>query len=137
MATIKELNKARDAVLEKAQALANTGTHSQCQEAMAAVVKAQNDIIAFITEGAKPCPRCGGKPIGMEQPIGKRGRVEYEVGCPACKPFEHTDGTMRKVSTRGGLLPRHAVEAWNEGPDHWTLHFEGIIPQVQKAEADE
>lgn len=58
---------------------------------------------AKITEGALPCSCGAGKPHGMIQPLGKKGRVEFEVGCLACP---------RRV--RGGLLPRHAVEAWNE-----------------------
>lgn len=57
-----------------------------------------------ICEGADPCPTCGTSPIGLEQPKPKGG-VEYELGCPVCPG----------VKVRGSLLPRHAVEAWNEG----------------------
>lgn len=74
-----------------------------------------------IVEGAKPCPTCGKTPHGIRHEVG-RGKmkwVEFEVGCLDCKPFEHMDGTTRRHAARGGLLPRHTVEAWNAGPDLW------------------
>ena len=73
-----------------------------------------------IAEGAMPCPSCKTPAIGIEHQAGKRG-FEYEVGCPHCPPFTHTDGTQRKVAARGGALPRHTVELWNEGPDYWII----------------
>jgi hypothetical protein len=71
------------------------------------------EMSALISEGAEACPHCGQLPHGMEHPSG------FEVGCLSCKPFQHTDGTMREHRVKGALLPRHAVEAWNEGPDAW------------------
>ena len=85
---------------------------------MDAHIKAlRGELQAVLTEGAQPCPLCGQKPHGMEQPTAKG--VEYEIGCLGCKPFKHKDGTTRRPAVRGGLLPKHAVEAWNAGPDFW------------------
>ncbi len=120
MKKIHEIKADREKHLAHAREIAATGTAEECRAASDAVEKAQKDLIARITEGARPCPRCGEAPTGMEQPAGK-GRTEYEIGCQKCKPFTHTDGTIRKASVRGGMLPRHAVDAWNEGPDMWTV----------------
>lgn len=62
----------------------------------------QTKLSSIIAEGAVPCSCGAGHPHGMIQP-GTKGRDEYEVGCLVC--------TLR---VRGGLLPKHAVEAWNE-----------------------
>lgn len=86
--------------------------HAIVHTAPAAEVKAASDTVKAarralsdaICEGANPCPLCDAAPIGLEQPRGKGG-VEYEIGCPSC----------RDTRVRGGMLPRHAVEAWNEG----------------------
>jgi len=89
--------------------------------AVAAEMKAAGKLLVkLITEGADPCPRCAAPPHGMRQPNG-RGGFEYEVGCTTCQPFKHVDGTIREFRVRGGLLPRHAVEAWNAGPDYWKI----------------
>jgi hypothetical protein len=85
-------------------------------------VRELNDkLIAALTAGALPCPMCGNPVHGMEQP-GSRGSVEFEIGCVPCRPFVWTDGTVRNACVRGGLLPRHAVEAWNAGPNQWQLN---------------
>lgn len=84
-----------------------------------AVKTKQAELSAAITEGAQPCPLCKQVPHGIEQPAAGGKSVEYEIGCLGCKPIKHTDGTMRRPAVRGGLLAKHAVEAWNAGPDHW------------------
>jgi hypothetical protein len=86
---------------------------------LAAQIKAmQADMSALITKGAAPCPKCQQPPIGIRQPKAGGG-FEYEIGCLMCKPFKHSDGSIRQCRVRGGLLPRHAVDAWNEGPSCW------------------
>lgn len=88
--------------LAKYRAMADTATQSELRKASDAVKECRKALSACITEGAEPCPDCKVLPHGMEQPKGDS--VEYEVGCLACGK-----------SVRGGLLPKHAVEAWNEG----------------------
>lgn len=115
---MKEIKSKLAAALERYRAIANTAPAAEVREASAAVKALQAELSAAICEGANPCPDCGGAPHGIEQPrIG--GGVEYEVGCTRCGWFLHTDDTPRDHGARGGLLPRHAVEAWNEGPDYW------------------
>jgi hypothetical protein len=113
MSKINDLKAALDKHLAHARSIHDTATHAESQDASRAVEQAQRDLSAHITDGAKPCPVCDRQPIGMEQPVGARargereGRVEYEIGCISCSG----------LSVRGGLLPRHAVEAWNEKVD--------------------
>lgn len=78
-------------------------------------------IAAAIADGAKPCPFCEQPVTGIEHQGKREGSFEYEVGCTACPAFEHTDGTKRRPAARGGVLPRHTVELWNEGPDYWIV----------------
>ena len=86
---------------------------------LAAQIKAmQTEMSDLITKGANMCPKCLQAPIGIRQPKAGGG-FEYEVGCMTCKPFKHSDGSIRQCRVRGGLLPRHAVDAWNEGPSCW------------------
>jgi hypothetical protein len=101
-----------------ADALAAARSAPNDRELSVAVEDLQKAISASITEGAMPCPKCKVMPLGMEHPTG-RGGVEFEIGCLTCKPFVHDDGTKRQCRTRGGSMAKHAVEAWNEGPDCW------------------
>lgn len=118
MAKINDIKAERDAALEHARSINDTGTQAELREASARVEKAQKDLIAIIIEGAKPCPRCGAKPTGVEQPTG-RGGSEYEIGCPTCTYVKFEDGSLHMALVRGGMIPRHAVEVWNEGMDVW------------------
>lgn len=61
-----------------------------------------------IVGDAKPCPDCGARPIGIEQPK-RDGGVEYEIGCPACPDHR----------ARGGPMPSAARDAWNAGSAYW------------------
>ena len=97
----------------------NTMTVAEANKAAGEIGALRDTIAMTIAEGADPCPFCGQVPRGIEHHA-KRG-YEYEVGCISCPPFEHTDGTKRKVAARGGVLPRHTVELWNEGPDYWIV----------------
>lgn len=116
----RELERARE---EYQKAVTNGDTHT-IKRATAAVRARQDALAGAIADGANPCPFCKVMPHGMEQPHVVNNvecGVEFEVGCLACKPFVWSDGTTRKVSVRGGLIPRQTVEAWNEGPDYWTI----------------
>lgn len=81
--------------------------------ASGAVKELQRELSEAITDGADPCPLCGQRPHGIEHQVarGRRVGVEYEIGCLGCV-VDPSD--PERVSVRGGLLPRHAVEAWNE-----------------------
>lgn len=93
---------------------------SKLADATAEVQRLQAEISSEITRGANKCPDCGNAPIGMQHPKA-RGAFEFEIGCPVCKPFEHEDGTIRDHRVRGGMMPHHAVEAWNAGPSFWLV----------------
>lgn len=114
----KEAKSALEAALADYRATSNP-TAAQNTEHTAKIKAARKAVSDAITEGAMPCPGCGERPHGMEQPTVKS--KEFELGCLSCKPFIHEDGTGRAFRVRGGLMPRHAVEAWNEGPDLWMV----------------
>lgn len=108
--------------------LAEKGTPTEIRAAADAAKAAGLAFTAAITEGAKPCPFCAKHPHGIEQPRSGGDGYEYEIGCLTCPPFKYADGTMRQVRVRGGLLPRHAVDAWNEGPDNWIKEQDANAP---------
>lgn len=92
-------------------------------ENTAEVKRLQRALAALVAEGANPCPRCGAEPHGIEQPRGD-GKVivtEYEIGCLACGPFEHEDGTMREPRVKRQQTRAQAVLVWNAGPDFWAV----------------
>lgn len=119
MTNIKDTKKKLGEALAAAREISNTGTREQQQQATEKVTALQLAISDAITEGAVACPLCKTLPHGMEHPTGKGGAT-YEIGCIAgCKPITHDDGTTREPRVRGGMMPKHAVEAWNGGPDFW------------------
>lgn len=114
--SINELKQELAVALQNARDAHDTATHHESQELSNVVVALQKAISDAICEGANPCPRCANPPIGIEQP-NARGGVEYEIGCGAgCEPFADNNGTMRQCRVRGGMMPKHTVEAWNAGP---------------------
>lgn len=116
--TLTELKQAIDEAQARYLEIVNTAPQADVLEAGRRVKALRADLVSLLTEGAKACPSCGAAPHGMEQPTGKGG-TEYEIGCLACGPFVHKDGTVRQHRVRGGMLPKHAVDAWNAGPDFW------------------
>lgn len=112
--TIAKTKAALDEAKAHYLSIANTAPAEEQRAASEKIKAFQSELSALITEGAKPCPSCGGAPVGIEQP-----GPTFEVGCSSCGWFRHTDGTVRDHSARGGIMPRHTVEAWNEGPDWW------------------
>lgn len=118
---IKEAKKALEAAQSHYLAIESAAPAKDRAEASAKVKDARAAIMAAITEGALPCPISGLPPIGMEQPSSSGRGFEYEIGSGfhGVKPFRHSDGSIREPRVRGGLLPKHAVEAWNAGPDYW------------------
>lgn len=130
-AQVAALKEAK-AQLEKARAhyaeIAPVGSSKELQAQSEVIKTCAAAVVSAITMGCEPCPGCKLMPHGMEQP-GKRGAFEYEIGCLGCKPFDHTDGTRREYRVRGGLLPSHAVDAWNAGADFWLQE----VPKETKA----
>lgn len=109
-----EIKKKLDAALADYRENPKNLTVKEAEEKTAAIKKLREDLSAAIAEGALCCPKCGKLPMGMEQPDG------FEIGCISCGWFRHTDGTIRDHGARvASPLPKHAVEAWNEGPDFW------------------
>lgn len=123
--TLAELQARRDAALTRYRELSATVPADQTREAHNEVEALQKAVSDAIADGALPCPTCGQKPIGIEQPRPPAG-VEYEVGCRNCGLFIHHDGSVRDYAARGGTLPRHAVEAWNEGADWWRIRYDAV-----------
>lgn len=67
-------------------------------DAVKAAIAALND---YYTAGAKECPRCGSKPIGLHPRVGR-----FLVGCFGCSnPADRVESM--------GETPQEAVEAWN------------------------
>lgn len=115
---LKEAKLALDSALSMHAAKVATATQDELCVITDMVKDARKAVSRAIADGADPCPFCKLEPIGMEHPT-TRGGVEYQVGCLVCPPVEHSDGTKRRVTARGGTMPHHAVEAWNAGPDFW------------------
>lgn len=90
--------------IAKAQAEyhAAKGDETKQREATLRLKAHRKALSETIAEGALPC-KCGaGIPHGMMHPKADGG-IQYEVGCLSCP-----------AKIKGGLIPRHAVEAWNE-----------------------
>lgn len=93
------------------QAVAHKESSAKVAAAADAVRELQDQLQAAIADGAKACPTCKTKPIGLlktpevQNADGtlKSGSV-YEVGCPACD-----------VRRARGSSPEQAVEEWNAG----------------------
>lgn len=120
MRKISDIKAELATALAEARAVSNDLPVSKQKPYTDKVVALQKELSDVITAGANPCPDCGELPHGLEQPSGKGG-IEYEVGCVAgCPDLELPDGTRIQHRVRGGLLPKHAVDAWNEGPEFWT-----------------
>jgi rubredoxin len=119
MATITEIKKQIEDARAKYQEIVHSAPAPEVKAASDVVKALQQQLSDAICEGAKPCPDCGAPPHGMEQPRLGGGGFEFEIGCTICGWFFIDENTARDRSARGGPLPRHAVEAWNEGPDYW------------------
>jgi hypothetical protein len=120
MSKIKDVKAALASAIAEYNDVVHTASANDVRAASDKIRELRAELASTITEGANPCPDCGNAPHGIEQP-GRRGTSEYEVGCLVCGNFEHTDGTIRQHRVRGGMLPQHAVDAWNEGPDAWLV----------------
>lgn len=116
--TITELQTAIAEARAAYQAAADKATKPELFALSRKVSSLQKQLGDLIADGASPCPDCKSKPVGMVQQTDKGRR--FEVGCPQCSgAFKHSDGTMRKHRVKDALMPQHAVEAWNAGPDFW------------------
>jgi hypothetical protein len=115
--SLEALIKAHDDAKAAYLKAADSGTVREAQEASGAVKAAQVALAAAITEGAKPCPSCGGHPHGMIQAfkIDQEIHVGCEVGCPSCYDHLATGVMAADLAGRRAL----AVANWNAGPDKW------------------
>lgn len=119
MSKLTDIKKKIDDARAKYHEIVHTATAAEVKKASDVVKAAQKELSEAICEGANACSGCSHPPHGLEQPNG-RGGVEYEIGCVSgCKPVTAEDGTVRQRRVRGGLMPKHAVDAWNAGPDFW------------------
>lgn len=111
-----ELNKLREYNHENAHKM----TAPELRELSRKVRTLQQELSDLYSNGAKPCPRCGAKPIGMDR------ATKFEVGCTVCPPFGiEVDGTdeagqpikvkRRQSFSAQGRTPEEAVENWNDG----------------------
>lgn len=81
-------------------------TKVQQRELDLQVKKLRQELSDFYSDGAKPCPKCGAQPIGMDR------ATKYEVGCVGCPPFL-VNATTRQSYSSQGRTPAQAVENWN------------------------
>lgn len=80
----------------------------------AKIASLQKELVACLTKGAKPCPRCGSAPHGRvktpEYRTGPKLRrlvpAVYEVACLLCTPADE------ELSGQGAS-PKAAVGEWN------------------------
>lgn len=95
-----QIQEARAAVHSKGDAI----TRAADSAATRLVTDLGAQLVTAITDGAKPCRKCGAAPHGMVHPAFVKGqaRAVYEVGCLPCKNLRALD-----------LLPELAVERWN------------------------
>lgn len=133
VAALKDAKASHEKALADYRAMSATKTAPELEAQSALVKSSAEAIVSAITMGCEACPGCKEMPHGIEQP-GKRGTFEYEIGCLSCRPFEHTDGTRREYRVRGGLIPSHAVDAWNLGPDFWLIE---VPPEVKATSVPE
>jgi hypothetical protein len=124
MKKIREIRSEIQKAVEAYHAIVHTAPAADVKKASDRVKAARAALSTAICDGAKPCPSCGAAPHGIEQPRasskGENG-VEYEVGCISCADHR----------VRGGLLPRHAVEAWNEAVEAWN---EAVDEKIEAAQ---
>lgn len=66
----------------------------------------RKELSDLYSDGAKPCPKCGAEPIGMDR------ATKFEVGCVVCPPYLVNETTRRSYSAHG-RNPAEAVENWN------------------------
>jgi hypothetical protein len=69
-------------------------------------------LVASLTEGAKPCPNCSGAPHGLYH--GEDAKRAFEVGCLACAGVVVGQSFRARANSREG-----AVARWNAGPERW------------------
>lgn len=133
MQKIKVLQAELAARVDEARAKSNTAPAPELRELTVAVKELQQQISDTIAEGANPCPSCGAKAHGMQHDSEATGTC-FEVGCRNCGWFR-VGNTAVDHSSYGAILPKHAVEAWNEGPEAWyTLATPGDIAKKFSAE---
>jgi hypothetical protein len=80
----------------------------------AKVIALRQELADLYSDGAKPCPKCGAKPLGMDR------ATKYEVGCTFCPPVQLEPVTIdgikvnqRQSYSSQGRTPEAAVENWN------------------------
>ncbi len=105
-------------------------TNKQERELTEQIKDFGKQLVAVLTDGAKPCPKCGAMPHGMVHPAGVKGKSRsiYEIGCvtPAESTHETTGekhGQVRAID----LLPEIAVERWNDGDFEAPSNGPGVV----------
>lgn len=100
----EDLGKAQEEYHEAAK----TQTPDQTRHLSDQVKTLAKELSGAICEGAKDCPDCGGRPVGLRHihVIVPRNlkTFTFEVGCVACKDHRAL-----------GPSPAEAVAAWNRG----------------------
>lgn len=137
--SLKELKESLASKVAEHNALVekNTAAADRMRTLTIEIRSLRVDISEAIAHGAGPCPTCGAAPKGVEQPRPgtKRGESEYEVGCPICGWFIKEEGglTAFNHAARGGILPSHAVDAWNLGSEYWVSKPVSELDDTQRS----
>ncbi|MDB4997483.1 MAG: hypothetical protein JWM74_4915 [Myxococcaceae bacterium] len=134
--TIKDTKKKLGVAVARYREIVHTANGNEVKAASDVVKQLRAEIVALITKGAQVCPICKNPPHGIEHPR-EKGGAEYEIGCLVCKPIKHDDGTIRQPRVRGGMLPQHAVDAWNSGPDFWNVAPDPLVDEETEAPASD
>lgn len=94
----EQLNALRDARAEYHTKAADL-TSSQIAEETAKIKQLHQSVQDILTDGAKNCPTCDGKPMAL---FHEGTANAFEIGCPKCSGHR-----IREA------LPEDAVEKWN------------------------
>jgi hypothetical protein len=113
MRRVKDIRADLSAALADHHANSQEWTAGKTRENDMKIKGFRQELSDVYSEGAKPCPKCGNAPHGMD----RDGKSLFEVGCLVCPPEPViVDGEVRwrKSWSSQGRTPQEAVEMWND-----------------------
>jgi hypothetical protein len=117
MRRVKDIRADLSAALADHHANSQEWTAGKTRENDMKIKGFRQELSDVYSEGAKPCPKCGNAPHGMD----RDGKSLFEVGCLVCPPEKLPDIVVeglavpqRKSYSAQGRTPQEAVENWND-----------------------